>query len=493
VFVAVDLGGESGRIMSASVDENGIRLDERHRFDTAPTNEHGHLVWDVERFHRSILDGLAATPGAMSVGIDGWGVDFALLRSDGSLAAPPRSYRDPLTAGILPELFSHIPRRRLFERTGIQMMEINTVCQLLAMSLSNEPALAAAQHLLLIPDLLLHWLGAEPGCERTNASTTQMLGLDGAWAADVLTATGVPRNLLPGVVEPGTVRGSVGGDRVPDGTSCNAALVSVASHDTASAVVATPLPAGGDAVFISSGTWSLVGTELSHPVVDDFALRCNLSNEHGHGGTVRLLRNVMGLWLLQQCRRTFRAEDGRWTSYEDLVATAAAAPAFAAVVDPDNAAFLRTEDLPRTVAELCTATRQAPPPSRAVLVRMLMESLALRYRWTIEALSTASAQRFRAIHVVGGGSRNRFLCQLTADATGLPVTAGPAEATATGNVIVQAIATGHLEDVAHGRRLVATGGDLLHFEPIAEERWERAYERFCALPGVGRPGDAPAA
>jgi rhamnulokinase len=475
--------------MSASVDESGIRLDERHRFTTAPLTEDGHLVWDVERFHQSILEGLAATPGAVSIGIDGWGVDFALLRGDGSLAASPRCYRDRLTAGILPALFSRIPRRDLFLRTGIQMMEINTVCQLLAMSSSDEPALAAARRLLLIPDLLLHWLGAEPLCERTNASTTQMLGLDGAWAAEVVTAAGVPLTLLPGVVEPGTVRGTLGGDRVPGKVSASTALVSVASHDTASAVVATPLPADSDAVFISSGTWSLVGTEMSHPVVDDFALRCNLSNEHGHGGTVRLLRNVMGLWLLQECRRRFRAEDGRWTSYDDLVALAATAPAFAAVVDPDNPAFLRPEDLPRAVAQDCAATGQAPPSNRAALLRVLLESLALRYRWTIEALATASAKRFSAIHIVGGGSRNRLLCQLTADATGLPVTAGPVEATATGNVIVQAIATGHVADVAHGRRLVAAGVELLHYEPRAEERWERAYARFCALPGVGRPGE----
>lgn len=487
MFLAADLGAESGRVMAATLDDSGFQLLERNRFSTAPVHRDGALVWDVVRFHDAIVDGIAATPGATSIGIDGWGVDFALIGADGELAAPPRCYRDPLTAGILPALFTRVARERLFARTGIQMMEINTVCQLLALEMASAPELAATRRLLLLPDLLLHWLGATAEVERTNASTTQMLSADGSWASDIVSDIGIDPSILPPVVEPGTARGTLHGPRVARIAGIHADLVSVASHDTASAVVAAPLARSGDTAFISSGTWSLVGLEVAEPVLSPLALAFNLSNERGYAGTVRLLRNVMGLWLLQECRRSFAAADGAPVTYEEMVTLAEAAPAFTAVVDPDHRAFLRPVDLPAAAIEVCAASEQTAPCDRGTLVRVLLESLALRYRWTIAALARTAAQSIGSISIIGGGSRNRLLCQLTADATGLPVTAGPVEATALGNAIVQAISQGALPNVAQARRLIAARSDLEHYEPRPDARWDDAYARFCALPGVGQP------
>lgn len=491
VFVAVDLGGESGRVIAARVDADGIHLDERRRFRTAPDPRRDPLTWDVEAIHETILDGLELTPEATSIGIDGWGVDFGLLGADDALVAPPRCYRDSATAGILPALFERVEPHSLFARTGIQMMEINTLCQLLALRLRDAPELRQARRLLLIPDLLLHWLGADARCERTNASTTQMLDCDGRWADDILAACDVPGELLAPVVEAGVRRGVLEGPRVARLGPRTADLVGVASHDTAAAVVATPLPADGTSVFISSGTWSLVGTEVRRPVLSDAALQANLSNEHGVAGTTRLLRNVMGLWLLQECRRSFATEDGTALGYAELVQLAERGRAFTAVVNPDEPAFLRPGDVPGATARACLASGQPPPADRGELLLVLMHSLALRYRWTIDALAHATGRVFTGINIVGGGSRNRLLCQLTADATGLPVTAGPAEATAMGNVIVQAITAGVIADVAEGRRLVAATGGLHSYTPRRDERWELGYERFCSLPGVGSPVPDP--
>jgi rhamnulokinase len=478
-FLAVDLGAESGRAILGRVDADGIALEERHRFATPVLSLPDRRAWDIRALLAGVREGVDAAPDAVSVGVDGWGVDFALLDEDGSLCAPPRCYRDGLTGGILPHLFERIPREALFARTGIQMMEINTLCQLLAMRRDGAPELASAARMAMLPDYLQHLLGAELVTERTNASTTQMLSPDGTWAADVLDACDIPARLCGPMVQPGTVVGRLRGrDDVQ--------LIAVASHDTASAVAGTPLPEGAPAVFISSGTWSLVGMELREPVLSDTALRLNLSNEHGVEATVRLLRNVMGLWLLQRCRAAFAEQDGTARDYGDLMRDAEGAPPLVTVIDPDDPAFLRPGDLPAAVALACDAAGEPRPQSRAALLRTLVESLALRYRWTVEALAVAAGRRPEVIHVVGGGSRNALLCRSTADATGLPVVAGPVEAAAAGNVAVQAIAHGVLDGIADARALIARGSGLRTYEPdpLARSRWDDAYQHFCRLPGA---------
>lgn len=489
LFLAVDLGAESGRAMAGRVGDGGIVLEELHRFANVPVPLTDRLAWDVDMLLAEVRAGIDAAPEAVSVAVDGWGVDVVLLDAGGTPCAPPRCYRDPITAGILPHVFERIPRAALFARTGIQMMEINTLGQLVAMSRAGAPDLDGATRMLLIPDYLQHRLGADAVSERTNASTTQMLAHDGTWAIDVLDACGLPSHLCAPIVQPGTVVGSVRGRPGMD-------IVAAGSHDTASAVAGTPLPRDIPAVFISSGTWSLVGMELRAPVLGDTALRCNLSNEHGVAATVRLLRNVMGLWLVQQLRSAFATRDGDAADYATLLHEAEQSPPFVSVVDPDDPAFLRPGDLPAAIAEACVRTGEPKPEGRGALVRAVIESLALRYRWAVDALSLATGVRPAVIHVVGGGSRNALLNRCTADATGLPVVAGPVEATAAGNVAVQAIARGVLGSLEDARTLIARGAGLRRYDPDpgAAPRWEEAYARFCALPGVGTPGaEAPAA
>ncbi|HXA29483.1 MAG TPA: rhamnulokinase family protein [Candidatus Angelobacter sp.] len=484
VVAAVDLGAESGRVVRGELSADGIVLDERHRFANRPVSLPDRLAWDITGIFGAVLDGLRAVPDAQSIGVDCWGVDFALLRKDGSLTGLPRSYRDPLTAGILDALFDCIPAATLFARTGIQMMEINTLCQLLALRRAGSPELAGARHLLLLPDLLQHWLGADPVCERTNAGTTQMLGLDGTWAGDVIRACGLDPELLGPLVEAGTVIGRLDG-RLAAASGSRPSLVAVASHDTASAVAAIPLQRD-DAVFISSGTWSLVGMERDAPCRNDVALRYNLSNERGVDGTVQLLRNVAGLWLVQRLRHSLGAAAGGATpSYAELIALAEQAPPLRSVLDPDDPRFLREPDVAATAGSICRAAGEPVPQDTAALLRALLESLALRYRWCVDALRAATGAAPQVVHVVGGGSRNALLCRLTASATGLPVLAGPVEATATGNVLVQLVATGALDSVAEGRALLARTTPVVRYEPDGDARWDEAYARFCALPSVG--------
>jgi rhamnulokinase len=491
-FLAVDLGAESGRVVLGSIGNNSMATVEVARFANRPLALPDRLAWNATGLLDAVLDGLAAAPQVRSIGIDGWGVDVALLREDSSLVAPPRCYRDPITAGILDEVFARVPQHRLFARTGIRAMEINTLCQLVAAQRAGLRELDEASRMLLIPDLLLHWLGADPVCERTNASTTQMLATDGTWAGDVLDASGLRASLCAPVVQPGTVLGRVAARHGARLGRCDAELIAVASHDTASAVLGTPLAQSSIAVYISSGTWSLVGMELDHPVINTVALDCNLSNEHGYGGTVRLLRNVAGLWLVQQCRAAFAAEDGAPLDYATLTDMAARAEPFTAVVDPDDAAFLRPGDLPAAVVAACRRSGAVPPRTRGTLLRVLLESLCLRYRWTIDALRAATGLDPATVHVVGGGSRNALLCQLTADATGLPVLAGPVEAAVLGNLVVQAISAGELGSVAEARSLLARDPSLRTYEPRYDERWDDAYARFCGLAGVpGASAGAP--
>ncbi|MGC8794938.1 MAG: rhamnulokinase, partial [Bryobacteraceae bacterium] len=412
------------------------------------------------------------------VGVDTWGVDFALLGADGALVDNPRHYRDSRNNGMLERTFAVIPREEIFAHTGIQFMQLNTLYQLYAMKLADSPALKVARTFLMMPDLFNYWLTGLMRCELTDASTTQFYNpLKKRWATELLERLGLPTEILPEIVPPGTLLGPLlphvaeetGAGPVPVYATC--------CHDTASAVAAVPAQGEGWC-YISSGTWSLMGVELAEPIINQRSLELNFTNELGATGTVRFLKNIAGMWLLQECRRAWALE-GREYSYDELARLAAEAPPFRAIIDPD--AFLEPGRMPEKIADYCRRTGQAMPESPGPMCRTILESLALRYRQVLESLESLLGRRIERIHIVGGGSRNHVLNQFVADATGRPVIAGPSEATAAGNVVVQAIGAGLLRDLGEARELIRRSFPPVRFEPNPQADWDAAYQRFCAL------------
>jgi rhamnulokinase len=480
-YAAIDLGAESGRVVVGSFDGRRLALDEAHRFQNVPVRVGGTLHWDALRLWGEVSAGLRKVGGAgdlASCAVDSWGVDFGLLDERGRLLANPVHYRDARTSGMPDVAFGMVPRDELYAVTGIALMDINTIFQLLAMARSDDPLLRHADRLLMTADLFAHFLSGASVAEYTLASTSQALDARTRdWARPLLERLGIPTRLLPEVVAPGTVVGGL----VPDLASARGLgatkVVLPGSHDTASAVVGTPLPSASTA-FISSGTWSLVGLEVSEPVINAASNDANLSNEGGVGGTVLLLSNVIGLWLVQESRRALWP-DREPPTYEALVRTAEAAPPFTAFIDPDDERFARPGDLPARVRAFCAETGQPVPDDAGTLIRVLLESLALRYASALDRLAAASGRTITALRIVGGGSGNRLLCRLTADATGLPVKAGPLEATAIGSIAVQAIAAGELASVAEARELTAHSFPLTTYDPAGD--WSEARARFAAL------------
>lgn len=458
-YAAVDLGASAGRVMVGRVGPGSVELVEAHRFANEPVRLADGLHWDVLGLYRETLVGLrkaaSVGPGPLaSIGIDSWAVDYGLLGGDGSLLGNPYHYRDPRTRSLAPP----VPADELYAVTGIQHMPINTLYQLLAER--TGPRLAAARTLLMIPDLLGYWLTGQIGAERTNASTTQLFDVrTGTWSDALIAGCGLPRDIFPPLREPGETIGLAEG--VP--------VVAVASHDTASAVAAVPAT-GPDFAYISCGTWSLVGVELRRPVLSD----PSFTNEVGVDGTIRYLRNVMGLWLLQECQRAWGTSDTA-----GLLAQAQAAPAFAALVDPDDPAFLAPGDMPGRIAAACHASGQREPGTAGEMTRCVLESLAIAHRRSVRAAARLAGRDVRVVHLVGGGARNALLCQLTADACGLPVLAGPVEATALGNVLVQARAEGGPPDLPAMRALVRASYPPRCFSPTpgVQRAWDEAAAR----------------
>lgn len=484
-LLAFDLGAESGRAILGRLDDHHLQLQELHRFATGATPILGRLYWDVLRFFEEIQTGLRAAAakggGLGSVGIDTWGVDYGLLGADGTLLDNPRNYRDPRTQGVMESACRQVPREQIFGATGVQFLPFNTLWQMLSMKQGGAPQLSAAQHFLMIPDLLHYFLTGERACESTNASTTQMYDpRQGAWSTELLQRFDLPQHIFPQIIQPGTRLGSVRSDVVRVCGLADLPVVVPATHDTGSAVAAVPAQAG-DFAYISSGTWSLMGAELQEPNLSAEALSHNFTNEGGVGGTVRFLKNIMGLWLVQETRRTWQAE-GRQRTYEELTEAARQAPAFGALVDPDDPRFLPPGDMAARIHDFCTQTGQAPPATEGAVIRCILESLALKYRWVLERLEQVLGRRLSPIHIVGGGIGNQLLCQLTADATGRPVVAGPAEATAIGNLLVQALGLGWLDSVADIRQVVQASFSPHTYDPApAADAWGQAYERFCRL------------
>jgi len=485
-LVAVDLGAESGRVVLGRFDGSRVALSELHRFPTPPRPAGGHLRWDLQRIWSQITAGLAAAGAAAgtvdAVGVDAWGVDYGLLDRDGELLGDPVSYRDPRTAGMLAEAAGRVGRDRLYLATGIQLLEINTIFQLMAEARAGS--LQRADRLLLIPDLFHRLLSGAAVAEYTAASTTGAYDMaSGRWAVDLLDQLGLPTHLLPEVVDAGTDLGPVRPD-LPGYAAARA--VAPASHDTASAVVGVPLTDPG-AAYISSGTWSLVGVETREPVINQAAMAANLTNEGGAYGTIRLLRNNTGMWLLQESRRQW-AREGREHSYQELVRLAASAPAGVSVFNADHPDFLAPGDLPARVRAYCERTGQPVPQGTAALVRSMLDSLALGYRSTVEDLTAVTGRPVPAVHIVGGGSRNHLLNQTVADVTGLPVVAGPVEATALGNVLVQLIALGEIADLSQARAVVraSAGPEIVRFEPSPSDQLAERYGHYRDLVAADR-------
>ena len=499
-FLAFDLGAESGRAVVGHLDGDGLRLEEVHRFPNGPVRVLDSLHWDVLRLWSEIKQGLALAAkaygeGLASVGLDTWGVDFGLLAADDTLLGNPYHYRDSRTDGMMDEAFRLVPRAEIFERTGIQFMQLNSLYQLLAMAKAGAPALAAAETFLNMPDLFNFWLSGRKANEFTIATTSQCYDpRAGDWARDMLEALGIPSHIFgqPGtdIVPPGTVLGRLR-PSVAEETGCRPMpVVAPATHDTGSAVAAVPA-AGDDYIYLSSGTWSLMGVEVTEPVITEKSLAYNFTNEGGVAGTFRLLKNIMGLWLVQECRREW-TRDGQRYSYDDLTRMAAEAPAFGprqpgavGLLDPGDGRFLPPGDMPGRIQAFCRETGQTVPETKGAIVRCALESLALEYRWVAERLEELVGRPLPTVHVIGGGSQNRLLNQFTADATGRTVVAGPVEATAIGNVLVQALALGQVASLAEGRDLVRRSFEVTFFEPQETAGWDEAYQVYLGLTGRG--------
>jgi rhamnulokinase len=495
-YLALDLGAESGRGLLGRFDGERLTLEEVHRFPNGPVKLLDTLHWDVLRLFDEMKTALgkaaAASPGLEGIGVDAWGVDFGLVGKGDVLLGNPVHYRDARTEGMLEVAYRLVPRERIYEITGLQFMQINTAYQLLAMARARSPILDAAETLLMMPDLFGWLLTGRRAGERTDASTTQLYDpRRGEWSNELCSGLGLPTKILPDLIDPGTVLGPLRASVAEElKIGRELTVIAPATHDTASAVAAVPVlgpsatpSARPDWCYLSSGTWSLLGVEVPEPVINAETLKNNFTNEGGVAGTTRLLKNIMGLWLVQECRRHW-ARQGKDASYDELIGWSAAARPFASLVNPDDPSFLAPGDMPGRLAAYCAKTGQPVPADEGALVRCALESLALKYRWTIRRLESILGTTIRTIHVVGGGTRNALLCQFTADATGIPVHAGPIEATAAGNVLLQAMARGRIGSLADARAIVARSFPVVVHEPRDTAEWDEAAGRFEALMAV---------
>jgi rhamnulokinase len=476
-YLAFDFGAESGRAVLAHLQSGILTTEEVHRFRNEPVEYGGSLHWDVPRLWFEVRKALGCVEQMplSGIGVDAWGVDYALLGERGELLENPYHYRDRRTEGVMEEVFQRVPREEIYRATGIQFMPINTLYQLFAAHRDSPGVLAAAKQLVTIPDLFHYWLTGNAVCEFTNATTTQLVDpVRRNWATDLIQRINLPADLPAAIVEPGTIIGTLL-PNLASGSLAGTTVIAPACHDTGSAVAA--ITARDGTAFLSSGTWSLIGTELDAPIVTSRALKLNFTNEGGVCGTTRLLKNVMGLWMLQGCKNAWSAQRHAG-DYRELVELASREPAFQHLVDPDDESFLRASDMPGAIDEFCRKTHQPSPPSPGAYVRCVLESLALKYRLVLRSLEQLCGKPVEQIRVIGGGSKNRLLNQFTADAAGKRVIAGPAEATALGNIAVQILATGEAASLGEVRALVDRSFPTEVFEPVETDKWERHSERF---------------
>jgi rhamnulokinase len=482
-YLAFDFGAESGRAVLAHLQSGILTIEEVHRFPNEPVNYGGSLHWDMPRLWYEVRKALAqlGEVDLAGIGVDAWGVDYALLGERGALLQNPYHYRDRRTEGVMEEVISKVSKQEIYQATGIQFMPINTLYQLVAARSQTPKMLEAAKYLLTIPDLFNYWLTGNAVCEFTNATTTQMVDpVKRTWATDLLQRLELPAHLPAPIVEPGTIIGTLLPDLAGHTSLVGTTVIAPACHDTGSAVAA--ISARDGTAFLSSGTWSLIGTELDSPVITSEALRLNFTNEGGVNGTTRLLKNVMGLWMLQCCRQCWTAQ-GHTYDYRELTEQASREPTFRQLVDPDDESFLRPVDMLAAIDKFCVRTHQPVPHGPGAYVRAVLESLAFKYRVVLRNLEQVSGKRIEQIRIIGGGSKNRLLNQLTANATGRTVLAGPAEATALGNVAIQILATGGASSLQEVRAIVDRSFPTEAFEPLETDKWDQHAERFAEYCG----------
>ncbi len=488
IYLAIDLGAESGRVIAGRWNGKKLTLEEIHRFPNGPVLLADSLRWDVVRLWSEIQSGLTMAAKKfgkriVSVGADTWGVDYVLLTKRGEMLGQPYHYRDSRTNGVMEKAFKRVSRAEIFAQTGLQFMQLNTLFQLIALKETNPDLLDAADCLLLMPDFL-HWaLCGSRVVEFTNGTTTQCMNpLTRSWATGLLKKFGLPTRLFPEVVPPGTELGALRSSVAEKTGLGNVRVVAPPTHDTASAVAGVPTANTGtpDWAYISSGTWSLMGAEVGKAALSPRTLEFNMTNEGGVDGTYRLLKNIMGMWLVQQCKRSFDAA-GRTHTYAELESLAASAKPWRSLINPDDARFLNPQDMPKAIQEFCRQTRQPVPKSPGELTRCARESLALKYRSVLGALEELTGNRIEVIHIVGGGSKDGLLDQMTADACQRPVVTGPVEATAMGNLMMQVRASGEVESLAEMRAAIRQSSEVKRYEPRDASAWDDAAGRFAAL------------
>ena len=486
-ILAYDLGASSGRALLGRLVDGKIEVEELHRFGNDPVQVGDRLQWDLLRLFHEIKQGLlkAKHQGIEidSLAIDSWAVDFGLLGSNGELLGNPYHYRDHHTDGIMEEVVEQLTAAGIFERTGIQFLPFNTIYQLAALQKAQSPLLREGKHFLMIPDLLRYFLTGELASEFTNATTTQLYNpIKADWDTELIEAIGLSRDLFGKVVQPGTRAGELRKSIQEELGVPAIPVYAVAEHDTGAAVAAVPALDRSFA-YLSCGTWSLMGTEVHEPVINELAQELNFTNEGGAYGTYRLLKNIMGLWILQESRREWE-RSGMNYSFSELVELAEQAEPFAAFIDPDDPLFLHAGDITPRIREYCSRTGQAAPEGVGAVIRCILESLALKYRYVLELTEKLSGHSFNGLHMVGGGIQNKLLCQWTANALGKPVWAGPVEGSAIGNMIVQWIASGELKDIWEARKVIRHSFPVDTYEPKQLSEWSAAYISFIERTGL---------
>jgi sugar (pentulose or hexulose) kinase len=480
-YIAVDLGAESGRVMLGSISDDKLHLEEIHRFANGPVEENNSLRWDFSRLLSEVKTGVgkaAKQAGAevAGIGVDSWGVDFGLIGADGKLIENPYHYRDSRTDTMVQKACEMMGKRRIYECTGIQFMQLNSVYQLLAMRLANSNVLAKAKKLIFIADLFSYYLCDEAFGEYTLASTSQLMDMrTGKWSHEVFEELSLPAEITPHIVQPGTVVGKLS-KSIAEELGCNQIpVIAVASHDTGSAVAAVPAERNSWA-YLSSGTWSLMGVEVPQAIIDDTTFEYEFTNEGGVENTIRLLKNIMGLWLVQECKRQWAGE-GAELSYDELTGLAEKAEPFAGNIEVDRSEFLAPGDMPKRINDYLTQSGQEAIHDKGQMIRVILEALAFKYRTVLERLEHVIDKRIDCLHIVGGGMKNELLNQFAADATGKKVIAGPVEATASGNVLMQAKAAGQIKTLAEARQIVRNSFELREYQPQDVERWQEQYQK----------------
>ena len=481
--LAFDFGASSGRAIIGCFDGDKITLEEVHRFSNDPVSVGGTVYWDVLRLFYEIKQGIIKAKiagGFDSIGIDTWGVDFGLIDSEGKLMENPVHYRDVRTVGLVDEAFKTMPKEKLYGITGIQFMELNTLFQLISLKKYRPWMLERADKMLFMPDLFGYMLTGKMCAEYSIASTSQLIDLDKrTWSKEILDAFGIKESVFAPLVQPGTVLGELSKEVCEECGVDSVPVISVCGHDTQSAITSVPCE-DGDFAFLSSGTWSLFGTELDKPIVNETSMNINITNEGGFDGSTGFLKNIIGLWLIQESRRQWKRE-GKEYSYADLEKLALAAEPFKCFIDPDAPEFVPHGNIPERVREFCRKTGQFVPETVGEIMRCIYESLAMKYRLTFEKLRECTERDYPVIHVIGGGTKDGLLCQMTANSCDRTVKAGPIEATVMGNVAVQLMSDGSVKNIGQARKIVAESSELKTFEPKDTDKWAEAYKDFLKI------------